>query len=139
MSVPGGSALLCSSTSHTHGTACSRHAVLRGANGLHSLCNEAMLQAMLHPAHGYLLLEWQPQAHPGLLDVQSLKDQLILAPESWQTICCKVLTCLEVRLGTLHQNNYTNKMKFKLFIGSGKVRFLDPLTSLFQSQLQEEK
>lgn len=70
---------------------------------------------------------------------QALKDQPILAPDSWQTICCKVLTCLEIRLGTtLHQNNYTNKMKFKLFIGSGKVRLLEPLNSLFQSQLQKK-
>lgn len=29
-------------------------------------------------------------------------------------------------------------MKFKLFIGSGKVRLLEPLNSLFQSQLQEK-
>lgn len=27
-----------------------------------------MLQAVLHPTRGYLLLEWQPQADAGLLD-----------------------------------------------------------------------
>lgn len=31
-------------------------------------CDEAMLQAVLHPTRGYLLLEWQPQADAGLLD-----------------------------------------------------------------------
>lgn len=45
-------------------------------------------------------------------------------------------------LGALagHNNNYTNKIKFELFIGSGKVRFLEtPLYCYFLSLSYREK
>lgn len=50
------------------------------------------------------------------------KDQLTIALRDGR----QVLPSMYL-LGNLagHNNNYTNKIKFQLFIGSGKVRFLD--------------
>lgn len=74
-------------------------------------------------------------AAPGVLGGPVTKDQLTIALRAGRQVLPSVYL-----LGNLagHNNNYTNK--FQLFIGSGKVAFLDkytyPTAPLFLSQPQ---